>query len=381
VAPYTEATDAGVLAHLLPAVGMLAGPGPYVWGGSRRPARVNTVLVGPTSTGLKGTSFAPVNLLMQGLDPAFWGTQQVNGLSSGEGLIAYVADKKEKDEDGNWVDVPAEKRLYVVEEEFSRVLANARREGNVLSQVIRSCFDSGKLATLTVNPRVATGAHVSITGHITPEELVACLLQVDVYKWFGNRFLWFVVKSDKVMPHTVPIPDRVFAPFLPRLRSLLQTGYSGKPRQAQMSKQAMGLWEEVYPGLREDRPGLAGAAAGRVLPMVPRLALIYALLDADAQGLVIRAAHLKAALAVWEYCEASARILFGSRTGDPLQEKLLHLLRNGPMTKDEFNRHLSGKQKAEVGAALAKLEAANLVRRTKVQREGPGRPAEQWEKV
>src|SRR5262249_3371981 len=54
VAPYTEATDAGILAHFLPAVGTIIGPGPYIWAGTKQSPRVNTVLVGPTNTGRKG---------------------------------------------------------------------------------------------------------------------------------------------------------------------------------------------------------------------------------------------------------------------------------------------------------------------------------------
>src|SRR5262249_46867090 len=60
---FTEASDPGILAHLLPAIGTLIGPGPYVWAGNKQYARVNTVLVGPTSTGRKGTSLAPVDVL------------------------------------------------------------------------------------------------------------------------------------------------------------------------------------------------------------------------------------------------------------------------------------------------------------------------------
>jgi hypothetical protein len=171
VSAHTEATDAAVLAHLLPAVGVLLGPRLFHWGGGKQPARVNTMLVGPTNSGRKGTAFVPVDLLMEKVDDKFWATQRVDGLSSGEGLIAYVADKEEKDADGNLTIVPKEKRLYVLEAEFSRVLANIRREGNVLSQVIRSLYDDGNLTTLTVNPRHASGAHGAITGHITPEEL------------------------------------------------------------------------------------------------------------------------------------------------------------------------------------------------------------------
>ena len=149
VAPYTEATDAAVLAHLIPAVGTLIGPGPTFYAGNDQPARVNSVVVGDTSSGRKGTSSYPPDKLMEDVAPDLWHLIRAGGLSSGEGLIARVADKRDKE----GKPIPAEKRAYVLEEEFARVLANTRREGNILSAVIRQAFDSGNLATMTVEPR------------------------------------------------------------------------------------------------------------------------------------------------------------------------------------------------------------------------------------
>ncbi len=379
VAPYTEATDAGIIAHLLPAIGTLIGPTHYVWAGNKQFPRINAVLVGRTNSGRKGTSLAPVDMLMERVNRDFWNRQRVNGLSSGEGLIAYVADKKEKDEDGNLIEVAVEKRLIVIEEEFSRVLANMGREGNILSQIGRSAFDSGNLATLTVNPRHATGAHISIVGHITPEELKERLTAVEMANGFGNRFLWFAVESDKVMPRTVPIPDSVFIPFEPRLRTLLLKGGEKKERSVELSVKAASRWEEIYLRLREDQPGLAGQMVARGANFVLRLALIYSLLESKPNKIEVK--HLEAALAIWDYCAASAHLLFHSETGDKLADKLLALLANGPMTKDDFNKHLSQKQKSEVGQLLEKLEAWKLIRKSSVKHPGAGRPATQWERT
>jgi predicted ArsR family transcriptional regulator len=58
---------------------------------------------------------------------------------------------------------------------------------------------------------------------------------------------------------------------------------------------------------------------------------------------------------------------------------VLGLLAKGPMTRNEFNRHLSPAHKEALGTALGMLEARGLVRRTKVGHEGAGRPAERWE--
>jgi len=59
---------------------------------------------------------------------------------------------------------------------------------------------------------------------------------------------------------------------------------------------------------------------GRAEAQVVRLALIYALLDCARE---IRAEHLRAALAIWTYCEASARFIWGDSLGDPTADEIL----------------------------------------------------------
>jgi hypothetical protein len=395
VAPYTEATEAGIFVHLLPAVGMLVGPRVHVYAGGKQPARVYAVLAGPTNAGRKGTSYTPVGQLMRLVDAKFWDAQCVNGLSSGEGLIAYLEDKEETDADGNLEIVETEKRLYVKEEEFSRVLANMGRDGNVLSHVLRSAFDDGNLATLTVKPRHAPGAHVILIGHITAEELTEMLTDLQMANGWANRFLWAVVKSDKILPDTRPIPDEVFQPFLRQLQALQSYGQLGNcDRAITLSDAAKERWRHVYPELREDRPGLDGALLSRGAPIVLRLALIYALLDCplrkivhgtvevpDLDNLMIEEVHLSAALAVWKYAEQSAYELFHSRTGSRLADKILRLLANGPIGRDEMRRHLSAAQKRALNDALELLEKEKFARKTMLKHDGAGRPAERWELV
>lgn len=381
VAPYTEATDAGIIAHLLAAVGTIIGPGPHtLTSGAKQPARVNTVLVGPTSIGRKGTSLVPVDLLMQLVDGDFWKQQRVGGLSTGEGLIGRVADKKTwNDETKNYDIERTEKRLYVVEEEFSKVLAQLRRDGNILSQVLRESYDSGNLSVMTRNsPLQADSAHVCITGHITPEELSDRFNHIEMANGFGNRFLWFVVKSDKVLPLCEPIPQSVFQKLAPRLRNVINYRAGLVP----LASASKGKWEKIYRScLREDDPGFAGAMLARGSSMVLRLALIYFLLDFPprrSQG--IAPAHLDAAMAVWRYCKQSVQMLFGDRAGTGLGDKILAILSKKPMSRDELNPHLSSLQKREVARVLEGLERAMLVRKT-TRRNETGRPATVWELV
>ena len=121
---------------------------------------------------------------------------------------------------------------------------------------------------------------------------------------------------------------------------------------------------------------MLGAILGLAEAQVLRLALIDALLDRHA---VIDTPHMLAALACWDYAEASARHIFGQMLGDPVADEILRALRQVPegMTRTElmhhFNRHLSS---AEIGRGLAVLARDNLVVREVEQTKG--RPAERW---
>jgi hypothetical protein len=87
-----------------------------------------------------------------------------------------------------------DKRLMIVESEFSAPLQVMKREGNILSRVIRDAWDRGDLATLTKNsPARATGAHVSIIGHITAAELRDDL---------GSRQIW--IRRDRGFDQALP---------------------------------------------------------------------------------------------------------------------------------------------------------------------------------
>lgn len=89
------------------------------------------------------------------------------------------------------------------------------REGNTLSPVIRSAWDCGDLKTMVKNsPAKATGAHISIVGHITRDELRRLLTQTESANGFANRFCWLAVKRSKCLPdggaiHTVNFEDVV----------------------------------------------------------------------------------------------------------------------------------------------------------------------------
>lgn len=269
----------------------------------------------------------------------------------------------------------ADKRLMVIEGEYASVLRILGRDGNTLSPTLRRAWDGDRLQTLVKNsPAVATGAHISIVGHITREELLRYLDSTEQGNGFANRFLWAAVRRSKTLPEGGSIESVDFAPLLQRLKQA--TEHSRACGRLKFDSEARAMWHSVYANLSEGKPGLLGAVTARGEAHVVRLALTYALLDrAD----VIRTEHLLAALALWEYCERSAAWIFGTATGDAVADRVMRELTLVPegLTRTEirdlFKRHQSSER---IGRGLALLESAGLVEQ--VDEVSGGRPVERW---
>src|SRR5262249_7558082 len=151
-----------------------------------------------------------------------------------------------------------------------------------------------------------------------------------------------LVRRSKVIARPTAVPGARLAPLVRRLREA--ANFAETVDVMIRSPQAERLWAEVYPNLSEGKPGLLGAILGRAEVQVMRLACIYALLD---QSREIQSPHLKAGLALWDYAEASARRIFGSRVGDPVADRVLGALRvRGELSEtaihDLFSRHKAG---------------------------------------
>ena len=196
----------------------------------------------------------------------------------------------------------------------------------------------------------------------------------DTANGFGNRFLWLAVERSKCLPEGGQLDEAALAPLVQRLQAAGQIGQTtGEMRR---DEEATAIWREVYPSLSEGRPGMYGAMTSRAEAQVMRLACIYALLDLSRE---VRAEHLMAALALWEYAERSVAYVFGDAIGDPDADSMLSALRCKPegMTRTEirdlFGRHRSA---AEIARTLGMLLEHELARR--VEQDTGGRPTERW---
>lgn len=377
IEPHTETDPAAIIINFLTFFGNAVGPNPHaIAEADRHKCNLGVVLVGETSKSRKGSSHGHIRELFSRVDPLWIEQRTASGLSSGEGLIWEVRNPIEKMVKGEVVVVDegmTDKRLLVVEAEFSAPLKVMARAGNTLSATIRQAWDSGMLRILTKNsPVKATGAHISLLGHITKGELLRYLNDTELGNGFANRFLWVCVKRSKVLPEGGGSPD--YREIVPRLKSALDR--ARMIGELKRETEARRIWAGIYPELSEGKTGLFGAVTARAEAQVLRLSVLYAALDGDTE---IHPAHLMAALAVWGYCEASARYIFGDALGDPVADRILQMLRQSPEGLSRtniyqlFSKHTPA---ARIEQALGLLQTSGRAR-CEIKETG-GRPLEVW---
>jgi hypothetical protein len=328
--PHTEADPTGVLLQLLMMFGCTVGRRPfYPVGGTTHHTNLFGILIGKTARSRKGTAWSRVRQVFSAIQES---APIKAGLSSGEGLVDAVHDdiKKwvpaSKGKPGHFVvEKPAiaDKRLYVAESEFGRVLVVMDREGNSLSEFLREAWEIGDLGSMTKNsPVTATGAHITICAQITRDELFLRLKKVDVYNGLGNRFLCWCVRRSQLMPHGGESDIHKITDHLECAKeAVLWARNTGEPHR---SEEAEALWDSFYREINREISGPYGAITSRGEAQVLRLSMIYALAGKSVE---ITLDHLKAAIAVWNYARDSARHLFADKLSDPNVIKLFLAIR------------------------------------------------------
>jgi hypothetical protein len=312
IEPHTEADRPALLMNTLTMAGASIGRSPHAWAdGSEHPARLWCLLVGDTAKARKGTSYKQVRRVVAVADPGFVKDRILGGFASGEAVIDAVSTEA------------GDHRLLVVEPEYARLLAVCRREGSTLSPIMRDAWDGERLQVRTRNrthgTAVADGAHVSMIGHITIEELRAKLDETEQANGYANRHLFALTKRAQLLPSGGLMGSKDIDRLGKRLRDVLEAARKiGTVRRSDAAEQ---VWAELYARLAdEDTGGMLGALTARSEAQCLRLSVLYALLDGTR---AIEPEHIRAAEAVWDYCAQSVRVIFGASLGDSVADKLL----------------------------------------------------------
>jgi putative DNA primase/helicase len=314
--------------------------------------------VGRTSRGRKGDAQGAGRRIRNAIDDVFeeLGHFHSGGLSSREGLAGAIQDVKE----GDAVTGTHDKRLFVVESEFSNTLAQGRREGNTLTAALRDAWDGSDIKPLVKHsPTHCTAPHVAIWANITPRELKAMMTERDVSNGFLNRFLFVWAERTGLVPIPDRMPETLVDDFAAKTRDVARWARGNYPdeqntRRMTLTNDAQALFIRVYSSLCDgDAPERVATLLERAAPYSLRLAMLFAITDLT---LSIDVQHLRAALAWIAYCTDSVTYIFATeeeqlahRQLNDNAVKLLDWLRSQPDQKatrtsviaDCFNGHIT----------------------------------------
>jgi len=404
VASETEADPIGIYATILAGIGNMAGRGPHwIATTTYHPMLIYPLLIGNTASGAKGDANSIAQYVLREVDLAtdpqqrWTNLHNRNGLSTGEGLIHRVRDPKvkivpaEDTGDDNFkgpteeiVDAGVtDKRLFVVEPEFSRLLQASKREGNTLSEIIRQAYDGGNLEIMTkTSPMRATDPHISIAGHITPAELKKRLTDTDATSGFANRFTPLYVERQRALPEGGDIEKPEIQHALGEVieaYKLAQRKYTAG-YEFKRDAEAREYWHDLYHELIEQSEqrgeGLLGAMTQRAAPQIMRIANVLAYMDVSD---VITRPHLEAAYAMQQYSVETVRSLYGTDTGDQAADELLNVMSNRDMTRTEISKHFGrNKSKQEIDTILKRFADMRLIQQKEPEAGTKGRTAVVW---
>jgi hypothetical protein len=149
---------------------------------------------------------------------------------------------------------------------------------------LRECFDApeklhteGKTA-----PEEASGAHISLIGHVTQDQLLQQLQNTENENGTTNRNLWVVVHRSKKIPRPHWIDWKAeHSHIIQLLEDIVQNFCNPNipKREMRWSKEGQAEWDKFYNIERGDQTGLLGQIIARAESHVLRLTMLYTALD------------------------------------------------------------------------------------------------------
>jgi len=322
--------------------------------------------------------------LFELVDKSWLNDRVQSGIPSGEAVIERVKDASIHYSRGKPVQIPgvSDKRLLIFDEEFARILVISKREGNILSEILRCGWDGRQviMSPGKKDPAKATGAHISLFGHITPLELRKNLTEIDSTNGFANRILWFAVDAvgDEPVP---PLVDwqQDYPNLVNGLREVVYNFHTRSTSELTWSREARVEWDKYHRAVKKRTfGGLMGPIVKRSVPHVLRITMIYTLLD---NSCLMKPEHLAAAIAVVDYAERSAKVIFGQQTGDKAADKLLWHLDREPdgIPKTDIYAILGrNRSAADMNMTLAVLKENELADCVVIRPKTSKKPVEVW---
>ena len=396
VEPHTEGDRNIILLSFLCYAGNLLGRNVYVrTGADRHYPNLYLCPVGTTGTGRKGSGVAAAKAFFSEGNLAPGLPHLLNGISSGEGVMVQVRDPQMRRELNRktgkieeFIADPgvSDKRMLISLGEFQQYIAAMRRQDSILSSVLRQAWDTGTIASPSKNNEVkVNGAHISLIGCISKEELLIETTAVDAQNGTLNRFLFAASQRSRLLPEGGEFDSLIESSAWSDLQRQFNqniAGITGTTERLERDSDTQDEWgrntspnQGLYKQLSQPRLGLWGSVTARAAQQVIRLSLISAKINGHTR---IQGQDQAAAYEIWRYCDHSARYIFGDRLNDNLSSRIMTALRDvgeGGLTRNQIHEVVH-RPSSEIQESLAWLAQTGIAY-CHVKPTG-GRPVETW---
>lgn len=331
----------------LTCLGALIGDRVALQGATRAPARLYTVLLGPSGLSRKSTA---IKLTTDFFARNVVSFPVVRGLGSAEGLAKTI-----------------EKRNYtnclLVFDELRTFVDKARIEGSILLSLVNTFFDETRAENHTKGHDIELqDVHLSLLSACTLDTFVNLFNANFVAIGFPNRLLLVLDEAKESIPVPREVPTRVEQALAQELHAILyqlQPYTPANPLTMKLMPKALAIWSEFYHTIPHTVSGTRIDAIGLRLAML--IALSVGKIEIDAE--VIRAAI---EIARWQLAvrEEVMPVEAGNAIAALEQRICKKLKSRGPLRERDLRRYVNAER---VGlwafeTALENLQRAKEVR-------------------
>jgi hypothetical protein len=331
----------------LTCLGALVGDRVCLQGATRAPARLYTVLLGPSGISRKSTA---IKLTADFFARNVVGFPVVRGLGSAEGLAKTI-----------------QKRNYtnclLVFDELRTFVDKAKIEGSILLSIVNTLFDETRAENHTKGHDIELqDVHLSLLSACTLDTFANLFDANFVAIGFPNRLLLVLDESKSSIPVPRDVPpeiEQALAQDLGAILYHLRAYTPANPLVMRLAPEALAIWSEFYATIPRTVTGT------RIDSIALRLAMLMAL---SAHKLEIDTDVIQAAIEIaqWQLAVRDEVMpVEASNAIAALEQRICKVLKaRGPLRERDLRRYVHAERVGlwAFATALSNLQQAGMVR-------------------
>jgi len=331
----------------LTCLGALVGDRVCLQGATRAPARLYTVLLGPSGISRKSTA---IKLTVDFFVRNVVGFPTVRGLGSAEGLAKTI-----------------QKRNYtnclLVFDELRTFVDKAKIEGSILLSIVNTLFDETRAENHTKGHDIELqDVHLSLLSACTLDTFANLFDANFVAIGFPNRLLLVLDESKASIPVPRDVPpeiEQALAQDLGAILYHLRAYTPANPLVMRLTPEALAIWSEFYATIPRTVTGTRIDSIGLRLAMLMALSAHKSEIDTE----VIRAAI---EIARWQLAVRDEVMpMEASNAIAALEQRICKKLKShGPLRERDLRRYVHAERVGlwAFSTALSNLQQAGMVR-------------------